>query len=115
MIERPQSAVTKVLVVEDDPSQVEVVRSYLAAERYQATVAYDGPGGLEAARREEPDLVLLDVMLPGLDGVEVRRRRSQLRGVRAGAPVARVANRLVMASWTPPSIRWMPARPSALS
>lgn len=68
---------TRVLVVEDEPHQVEIVRSYLEAEGYEVVVAHDGPSGLDLAQREEPDLVVLDVMLPGLDGVEVCRRLRQ--------------------------------------
>jgi len=65
---------TKVLLVEDDESIVELVKSYLAKEGFQVEVAGDGPTGLSKARAFRPDVVVLDIMLPGLDGIEVLRR-----------------------------------------
>jgi DNA-binding response OmpR family regulator len=70
----PQGSRGTVLVVDDEPTIVEVVGRYLARAGFQAREAFDGPGGLEAARRERPDLVVLDVMLPGFDGIELMRR-----------------------------------------
>jgi two-component system, OmpR family, response regulator MtrA len=61
------------LVVEDDPSLREVIRLGLEAEGYRVTVAEDGPSALLAFASHRPDLVLLDVMLPGLDGFAVCR------------------------------------------
>lgn len=63
-----------ILIVEDDPSLREVTALALAAEGYRVEEAEDGPSGLAAVERGHPDLVLLDVMLPGLDGFEVCRR-----------------------------------------
>jgi two-component system OmpR family response regulator len=63
----------KVLVVEDDRTLSEVLAYNLKREGYQVMLAVDGVAGLDAARREKPDLVVLDVMLPGLDGFEVCR------------------------------------------
>ncbi len=60
-----------VLVVEDELAVRDVVRRYLEQEDYQVTVADDGPGGLAAARELKPDLIVLDVMLPGMNGLEV--------------------------------------------
>jgi two-component system response regulator MtrA len=62
-----------VLVAEDDRNHAEILRRYLEAEGYRATVTHDGRAALEQARRLRPDLVLLDVMLPGLDGLDVCR------------------------------------------
>lgn len=70
-----------VLVVEDEPAIANAVVSRLRAEGWTAQAAYDGPAGVEAAERLRPDLVVLDVMLPGLDGLEVCRR------IQASAPV----------------------------
>jgi two-component system alkaline phosphatase synthesis response regulator PhoP len=66
-----------VLVVDDERKLVELVRGYLLAEGLQVLVAYDGLSALEVARAERPHVVVLDVMLPGLDGIEVCRRLRQ--------------------------------------
>ncbi len=62
-----------VLVVEDDPHAVELVRLYLTRDGHQVLAAGDGREGLRLARETHPDLVVLDLMLPGLDGREVCR------------------------------------------
>lgn len=62
-----------VLVVDDDDTVREVVRRYLTRDGHQVIEAPDGPTGLAAVRREHPDLVVLDLMLPGIDGLEVCR------------------------------------------
>jgi two-component system response regulator RegX3 len=66
--------VTHILVVEDEASLSEPLAFLLEREGYTVTVAEDGPGGLEAFERGGVDLVLLDLMLPGLPGTEVCRR-----------------------------------------
>ena len=63
-----------VLVVEDDPDIVELLRYNLEREGYVVHVAQDGEKGLAEARRRKPDVVLLDLMLPEVDGLEVCRR-----------------------------------------
>jgi two-component system, OmpR family, response regulator MtrA len=60
-----------VLLAEDDPRQAEVVRRYLVADGYAVTVVHDGVNAVHQARAHRPDLVVLDVMMPGLDGLEV--------------------------------------------
>ncbi|MEV6663926.1 response regulator transcription factor [Streptomyces nigra] len=67
-----------VLVAEDDTMQAELIRRSLLAEGHTATVVHDGPAALDAARRLRPDLVVLDLMLPVIDGFGVCRvlRRS---------------------------------------
>ena len=62
-----------VLIVEDDVHIRELLKLYLEKEGYGVTVAADGRQGLEQFRREKPDLILLDVMMPGMDGWEVCR------------------------------------------
>ena len=63
-----------VLVVDDEPTIAEVVARYLERAGYGATIAADGPSALEQATLHRPDLVVLDLMIPGLDGLEVMRR-----------------------------------------
>jgi len=62
-----------VLVAEDDPRQAEVLRRYLEAEGHHATLAPDGVTALNLIRRQPPDLVILDVMMPGMDGLDACR------------------------------------------
>ena len=68
----------KILVVDDEKKIVDLVRTYLERDGYQVIEAYDGRTALEAFQRHSADLVILDVMLPGMDGLEVCReiRRS---------------------------------------
>jgi two-component system response regulator MprA len=63
-----------ILVVDDDPRIAASLRRALVYEGYAVAVAVDGPAALAAARERPPDLVVLDVMLPHLDGIEVCRR-----------------------------------------
>ena len=64
----------KILVVDDEHSLVDLVRSYLEAEGHRVSVAFDGYSALRIAEQERPDVVVLDLMMPGLDGIEVCRR-----------------------------------------
>jgi DNA-binding response OmpR family regulator len=63
----------RVLVVDDEPPIVDLVRGYLEREGWSVLTASDGQAGLDIARREQPDVVVLDLMLPGLDGIEACR------------------------------------------
>ncbi|MBL8092636.1 MAG: response regulator [Anaerolineales bacterium] len=63
----------KVLVVDDEPKLAAIARDYLVAAGYSVIVAPDGPEGLALARKERPDLIVLDLMLPGMDGLDVCR------------------------------------------
>jgi two-component system response regulator MprA len=71
----------RVLVIEDDEQILKFLKRGLAYEGYEVDTAIDGPSGLAIARDNPPDLVVLDLMLPGMDGLEVCRR------LRAGGPV----------------------------
>ena len=62
-----------ILVVDDESKIVEICRDYLTAAGFNVAVAADGPNGLAAARREKPDLIVLDLMMPGMDGLDVCR------------------------------------------
>jgi len=64
----------RVLVVDDDPTVSDVVRRYLERAEFEVTLAVDGQGALDAVAAQRPDLVVLDLMLPGIDGLEVCRR-----------------------------------------
>lgn len=61
----------KVLVVDDEPNIVDILRFNLQREGYEVLAAYDGPDGLRQAQTLSPDIILLDVMLPGMDGFQV--------------------------------------------
>src|SRR5690348_4488551 len=79
-----QVPLQRILVVDDDPQILRVLRRGLAYAGYQVDEAASGEAALTAARARLPDLVILDVMLPGLDGVEICRR---LRAADAGLPI----------------------------
>jgi DNA-binding response OmpR family regulator len=64
----------RILVVDDEPPIVDLVRGYLEREGYAVLAAADGPSALAAVRADRPDVVILDLMLPGLDGIEVCRQ-----------------------------------------
>ena len=65
---------TKILVIDDEPSIVKLVSAYLKPEGYEVLTAVDGPSGLKTALAFKPDLIILDLMLPGLDGIELLSR-----------------------------------------
>ncbi|MFF3856116.1 response regulator transcription factor [Micromonospora sp. NPDC002575] len=67
----------QVMLAEDDRRQAEALRRYLAAEGHRTTVVYDGEAALRQARQQAFDLLVLDVMLPGLDGMQVCRTLRQ--------------------------------------
>lgn len=64
----------RILIVDDNPTNVKVLQTRLAAEGYEIVTAADGEEGLAAARQHTPDLILLDVMMPKVDGFEVCKR-----------------------------------------
>lgn len=78
-VERPAAPLARatVLLVDDEAIVVEVVGRYLLRDGYTVRVARDGPTALALARTARPDLIVLDVMLPGLDGLEVARQLRQ--------------------------------------
>ena len=67
----------RILIVEDDPTIVRVLRDNLEFEGFEVEVSVDGRDALTSARKFAPDLILLDLALPGLDGLEVCRRLTQ--------------------------------------
>ena len=72
---------TRILVVEDEANLVDLLRNYLQQEGYDVIAASNGLDGVQRAREMKPDLVILDVMLPGIDGVEVCRQIRQFSDV----------------------------------
>ncbi|PXW48880.1 response regulator [Dickeya zeae] len=71
----------RILIIEDDTDAASVLEAYLKRDNFQVLLASDGVGGLEMALRVKPDLILLDVMLPGMNGTEVLaalRRKSDV-------------------------------------
>ena len=77
----PNATAHRLLVVEDEPIIAEAVASRLRAESFEVDLAYDGPSAVDAAAQLQPDLIVLDVMLPGFDGLEVCRRVQAARPV----------------------------------
>jgi two-component system response regulator ResD len=73
-VARPVESRGSILVVEDEPTIAEVVARYLVRAGYDTRTAHDGPAAVAAALSSRPDLVVLDIMLPGFDGLEVMRR-----------------------------------------
>ena len=61
----------KILIIEDEVELVEMVKMRLEASGYDVITAYDGKAGLEKAREEKPDIIILDLMLPKMDGYKV--------------------------------------------
>src|SRR4051794_7749814 len=75
---------TRVLVIDDEAPIRLLCRVNLEAEGMEVLEASDGPTGLEKARNDEPDVILLDVMMPGLDGWQVAAISSRAGGASAG-------------------------------
>src|SRR5213595_1434231 len=81
MSEPRMVAVATILVVDDEPRIVQLVRDYLEHGGFTVLTAHDGPGALRSARTGRPDLVILDLSLPGLDGLDVARSLRREREV----------------------------------
>ena len=71
----------KILVVEDEKEIAFLIRDYLSTSNYNVVIAHDGEEGLDTFYKEKPDLVILDIMLPKIDGFEI------CRTIRANSPV----------------------------
>jgi len=74
----------KILIIEDDPIALRLTEYTLKQHGYQVLATYNGLEGIITAQKEEPDLIILDVMLPGIDGYEVCNR------LRSGAQTAQI-------------------------
>lgn len=64
----------KILIIEDDKFLRKVIAQKIMKEGYEMAEAVDGEGGVESAKKEKPDIILLDLILPGIDGFEVLAR-----------------------------------------
>lgn len=71
----------KILVIDDEPHLVKLVRSNLEAQHFRVISAMDGASGLAMAEKEGPDLILLDIMLPGMDGFDVLQKIREFSAV----------------------------------
>jgi two-component system cell cycle response regulator len=74
----------KILVVDDEPDMVVYLSTFLSDEGFDVTTAYDGPHALDLAKAERPDLITLDITMPGMSGIEVLtalRRDPDLTGI----------------------------------
>ena len=67
----------KILLIDDDQGIIDLISQYLIKEGYEIFTAEDGPSGLKAANSYRPDLIVLDVMLPGFDGIELLTKLRQ--------------------------------------
>ncbi len=65
---------TKILIVDDSPTELHVLTQILEREGYQTITARDGEEGIEVAKSEQPDLILMDVVMPGINGFQATRR-----------------------------------------
>ncbi len=100
-----------ILVVEDDPKSMELTRDLLQVEGYQTIEATDGKQGVQLAKAKKPDLILMDIMMPGLDGIEVCKRLREAGDVPILMLTAKgtVSDRVVglecapMTTWSSPS------------
>jgi two-component system, cell cycle response regulator DivK len=82
----------KVLYIEDNPDNRMLVRRILEAEGYEMLLAEDGWQGIEMARKMQPDLILIDINLPGVDGYEITGRLKALEGMEQVPIIAVTAN-----------------------
>ena len=71
---RIKKMTAKILIVDDEPNIIKLIEAYLKPEGYQLFTAADGVSGLKAAQAYQPDLIVLDIMLPGIDGLELLSR-----------------------------------------
>jgi DNA-binding response OmpR family regulator len=67
----------KILVVDDEPQMVNMLKMALEAASYEVVSAYDGKEGIDKAKQENPDAIILDLMMPGMDGFEACKEMKQ--------------------------------------
>lgn len=69
----------RILIIEDEPDITELIKSRLESAGYKTIAAYDGVEGLEMAKKELPDLILLDILMPKMDGITVALRLKKMQ------------------------------------
>lgn len=74
---------TQVLIVDDSPTEVHVLKTMLEKHGYQVSTANSGEEGIEKAKAERPDVILMDVVMPGLNGFQATRQLSRDSGTNA--------------------------------
>ena len=77
MAEARQESPQRILVVDDDPQTARLVRNWFRGQPYEILAAADGEAALDRVKRERPALILLDLKLPGIDGISVARSLKQ--------------------------------------
>lgn len=75
-----------ILIVDDEPDTLVLIRDLLEGEGYEVRTAEDGASAIESLRRHSPDLIVLDLMMPGMDGFEFVRHKTKL-GLADGVPI----------------------------
>ena len=78
----------RILVVEDQDDNMQILRDLLGSVGYEIIEARDGAEGVKAAKAEHPDLILMDIQLPGLDGYEATRRIRAMAGLKSTPIIA---------------------------
>ncbi|WP_376690595.1 response regulator [Wenzhouxiangella sp. EGI_FJ10409] len=81
----------RILLIEDNEQNAYLVNYLLGARNWAVTAELDGPSGLKRAEREPPDLILLDIQLPGMDGYEVARQLRKMESL-ADTPIVAVTS-----------------------
>lgn len=82
----------RILIVDDSPTEVFAFRRMLEEQGFQVSIANNGEEGIEKARREKPDLILMDVIMPGMNGFQATRRLSK-DAVTAAIPIIMVTTK----------------------
>lgn len=72
-----EGPVSRILVVDDSPTEIHVLKNMLERRGYEVSVARSGEEGIEAARAKRPDLILMDVVMPGINGFQATRELSK--------------------------------------
>ena len=85
---KPAAGPKRILIIEDNPLNMKLFSAMIAAEGYQVLQASDGAGGLALAREQHPDLIVMDIQLPGLSGLEVAASLKAEDGTRDIAIIA---------------------------